>query len=633
MQCNLTRLLLAAIVSLTALGLPNTSAAQPADGQASSTANDLAAKTLAAKELFQPIPADRVPQARARLQQAIMQLDAYLKTGGAENGANWRKYLQWDEMNAELAKPAGPDLGRVGQISALYFRNHTSLEDAEFAEMRSALLEYRVATAMAGDQKLAQRYATQLDNLAQQLTEFDREPTMARSQAIGGLVRWLEMAGQAEELVAAIRNRYWQPNLYTAVSQRMVNSGLTMKITQSEDVRDCILGTTMIGTATMHGRTEVELLDSADRARIRLNLTGNIHSDNIGYNRGVRIYSQGETRVQGSKMVHVAPTGISSEGSQVQCDTDSSIDAITAKSCIVEKIAWKRARRSKSSAEQIGSRHAEQRVASGMDERAEELLIKAGNDYQEKFRKPLLRRDEFPQEMKFSTRKGLLEILWRQANASQLAAPNAPPPIEGDNDLAVQLHESFVSNFSRAMLGGVRLTDQRLVELLEKNAAEVPEAVRLSDDKEPWAITFSSREPVSATFSDNTLRFAIRGRLFELGERVVRKELEMSAIYQLEKTPTGAKLTRQGDVSVEYIGVTGQLPAEAIIVRTVMRQKFEGLFAAEFETTGIQLPGRWENGGMLHLEQMVANGGWLNLAWTQEEAESDAGPDATVASR
>ena len=73
--------------------------------------------------------------------------------------------------------------------------------------------------------------------------------------------------------------------------------------------------------------------------------------------------------------------------------------------------------------------------------------------------------------------------------------------------------------------------------MLEKNTGEVPEAVQLSDDKEPWAITFSSREPVSATFANNTLRFAIRGRLFELGERVVRKELEMSAVYKLEKTP------------------------------------------------------------------------------------------------
>ena len=33
-----------------------------------------------------------------------------------------------------------------------------------------------------------------------------------------------------------------------------------------------------------------------------------------------------------------------------------------------------------------------------------------------------------------------------------------------------------------------------------------------------------------------TIRFAIRGRKFELGERTVGKEMEMSAIYELTKT-------------------------------------------------------------------------------------------------
>ncbi len=159
----------------------------------------------------------------------------------------------------------------------------------------------------------------------------------------------------------------------------------------------------------------------------------------------------------------------------------------------------------------------------------------------------------------------------------------------------------------------------------------MPEAVQPSDDKEPWAITFSSTDPVSATFSDNTIRFAIRGRQFELGERVVRNTLEMSAVYKLEKTPEGADLTRQGDVSVEYIGERRQqLPPEMIIIRTVMRQKFEALFAPEFETTGIQLPGRWADGGLLHLEQMVADRGWLSLAWLQADATADAAAAATA---
>jgi hypothetical protein len=209
-----------------------------------------------------------------------------------------------------------------------------------------------------------------------------------------------------------------------------------------------------------------------------------------------------------------------------------------------------------------------------------------------------------------------LEITWQQAGASQLAAPNLPPAIESPLDLKVQLHESFVGNFSRAMLGGVSLSDERLVEILKKNKIEVPEALELSQDKPSWTIVFSPVKPVSASFDANTIRFAIRGRRFELGERVVNRELEMSAVYNVQKTPGGARFIRQGDVSVEYLGNTRQLKAEEIAVRTVMREKFEALFVPEFETTGIQLPGRWQ-GGVLNLEHLVADQGWLHLAWNE----------------
>ncbi len=625
MQYDSKHFLAAAIVLVALSWAPAQSAAQSSTTPAheeSATAPDLVAMTLAAKEDFHPLPPNRLAKAQQRLQAAIRQLDGFLATGTKENAVRWRQYLRWDEMNAELEKPDGPNMKRLGQILGVYYRNFTSLEHPSFMELRASLSDYRIVYTIANDRQMAERYAKQLDRLADLLVKFDQKPTLDRSQAIGTLVRWLELAGQAKELVAAIRSHYWQPNLYVVASQRVVNSGLTMEVTQTEDVRDCILGTTLVGTATMQGHADVELIDSDDDAQLRVRLIGTIHSDNVGFNRGVKINSRGDTQVLGTKIVRLNAAGITAAPAQVHCTTSSTIDSITARSCLIEKIAWKRAARSKASAERIGSRHAEQRVAVGMEKRANKQLERARDDYAEKFRKPLLRRDQFPQELKFRTIGGLLKIVWRQANASQLAAPDMPPPIEGKNDLAVRLHESFVSNFSRAMLGGVRLTDKRLVELLEKNMGEVPEAVRLTQDKEPWAITFSPQDPVSATFANNTIRFAIRGRVFELGERTVRSELEMSAVYQLQKTPAGAHLTRQGGVSVEYVGATRRRSSDEVIVRTVMRQKFDALFAPEFTTTGIPLPGSRENTdrentNQLHLEHLAADNGWLGLAWTQ----------------
>jgi hypothetical protein len=133
---------------------------------------------------------------------------------------------------------------------------------------------------------------------------------------------------------------------------------------------------------------------------------------------------------------------------------------------LIERIAWKKAGRSKCEAEQIGSAHAEERIATRMNERAVEMLAEARENYENKFRRPLLRRGEFPQDMKFRTQKGFLNVVWRQASSAQLAAPSVPPSIAGQHDAAVRVHESMVSNFSRAMIGGVTLTDKKLVEML-----------------------------------------------------------------------------------------------------------------------------------------------------------------------
>ncbi len=292
----------------------------------------------------------------------------------------------------------------------------------------------------------------------------------------------------------------------------------------------------------------MRFVDSPQSASLQVVLSGTVEASNVGHNRGVKIFSRGTVDVEAVKPIHLDPLGFSASGATANCSTDSTIDDISAKCRVIERMAWKRAGKSQAEAERIGSRHAEQRIATRMDERAAKMLAEARDAYNENFRRPLLRRGEFPQSMKFRTQQGYLKVVWRQAGPTQLAASTDPPPIAGPHDAAARVHESMVSNLSRALIGGKTLTDKKLVEILEKNKREVPEELRLSNDKEPWSITFAANDPVNAVFADNTIRFAIRGRRFELGNTVVTNTLEMSAVYRLEKTPEGAHLVRQGDV-------------------------------------------------------------------------------------
>jgi hypothetical protein len=46
-----------------------------------------------------------------------------------------------------------------------------------------------------------------------------------------------------------------------------------------------------------------------------------------------------------------------------------------------------------------------------------------------------------------------------------------------------------------------------------------------------------------------------------------------------------------------------------------MRRKFGALFKQEISTDGFTLPGRWENSGTMKISQLLADKGWLVLAW------------------
>jgi hypothetical protein len=125
---------------------------------------------------------------------------------------------------------------------------------------------------------------------------------------------------------------------------------------------------------------------------------------------------------------------------------------------------------------------------------------------------------------------------------------------------------------------------------------------------------------VTATFDDQTVKIAVRGRKFTRGEdQELKKVMEISAKYQLEKAAGGARLVRQGEIDVVFPGREGKrLSVREVAFKTFMKKKFDAMFKAEFTGEGLQLPGRWEKIGKLRLAELVSNQGWLSLGWKMQ---------------
>ncbi len=570
-----------------------------------------------AQKNFVPIRAEDVQAARSELVAGMTRLQSFLAGGCPQNAENWRQFLRWNELEAQLKSESAPDWNALEAIAERYYVNQSGLEVSHFLALREALNRYADALAFAATPDAKQSFEKNLAELAQHLESYAKKANTDDAIAIGKKLGWLEKYGQAKELVATVRQHFWCPNLYVQLSEQMLKTAIETDVEEKVPVNEVILGTTMVGEAEMKGRVSLDLVPCETHAAFDIMLAGTTLSTNVGYNGPVTIYSDGVTTVDGRKRVLVDAMGISSRPARAVCQTVSTINDIAANSNLVRNIAWKKARKAQPQAEQLASEVAARKVEAKMNEEATELLDRGSYMFAEKFRNPLVRRGGFPKTMKINTSEDTLYITGMQTGADQLAAPNAPPQLTGKHDLAVRFHESLVANMSQAFWGGVTLTDERLQEIIENLTGDVPEELAIGQDDDPWSITFAKERPIEARFEEQGFTVWIRGTRFTRGDQEVKRSLVISAKYKMEKGAYGIKMNRDGEVAVEFAKSSGTQSVQQVTMRTFMKKKFEKLFKPEIVSDGLALPGNFQGGGKFRLQQMQCAEGWLALGWQQ----------------
>jgi hypothetical protein len=286
---------------------------------------------------------------------------------------------------------------------------------------------------------------------------------------------------------------------------------------------------------------------------------------------------------------------------------------------LVTRIANNRVYDSKSEAEQIAGQHAAVKAQKRVDGQANSQLGKAHASFLENFRNPLVRKREFPRLMRFSTTEDRLSLTSLQASRIQLAAPDSPPAINVENDLAVQAHESYINSLAGALLSGVTLHQEEVESKLVEIRGSVPEQLKSDEARDPWHITMANTKPIIIKFSDNGFRFVFRGQRYTAGDLAIRA-MYVAVDYKAEISGNGVKLVRQGELEIFPFGfVKGRdtLKAREIGWREKLRKRFGKIFEPEIKSEGLVLPGKWRDAGRLDLKQLQLTGGWAALAWIE----------------
>ena len=556
----------------------------------------------------------------ANVATAAQRLDQFLQSGSPENAAAWKRFIKWETLQQQLTADVTDANQLVDPLRQLK-SGEAGLELPPFVDLREALNEHSLKVLYYTNEQARSRYEQKRQTIIDALNSADfQDRDFAQ---LNSNLEFLDQLDFATDLIHTTRQRFRHPNLIVSASSDIITQSLSEPIKRSAPIRETILGTRVRGTAHLNGQLTARLLPSEESIRIGFLLNGQSISDTIGRQGPVSIFSDGYTTVTAQNALEIDADGFHAEPTIAQCTTRSQIRAIRAKNQmgrkLVEKIAWKQARQQLRQVEQIASRLAAKRIETNMDKTTRERVLTSNQDLRERLRDPLSRRRLYPRQMRFWSTTDRVHFVATEGRQSQLAA-GSPPPSPPKDEFVVQLHETALLNVAINVIGGLKLTDENAVVLIEKATGKVPEEMAIRQDEDPWSITFDFQQPIRVTFDENRIKIVIRGRRFVRGNQVVRQATDIGATYDLSIADGRAKLQRVGDIEVTYPGKDPErrLSLTEIRNKTFLTNKFEGLFKSQIEGGNTKLPENLRNLEWLtelHLTSISADDGWLSLGW------------------
>jgi hypothetical protein len=280
------------------------------------------------------------------------------------------------------------------------------------------------------------------------------------------------------------------------------------------------------------------------------------------------------------------------------------------------------------------------------------MIRETNSRYHDKFRRPLTRKDLFPDSFVVNSTNEAVHLSARKAFADQLAAPFAAEPLPAGHDAALVIHESMINNLAAHLLGGRKFnnndadeaSDSEQMQNLRKlakvhNMGETPE-----DKKDaPWEITLASTNPVTITFRDGKIKITVRGtRFLGIDEQEYKRPMSVWTQFAVSYGANGSLWfnLEAWDVEATAVETGGKFqPADAPL-RSKLRARLKDILGPQdaaqklaIEFQPIRPEGEASRVGKLVYTLCQPEKAWLTLAINRShKIGSMPARDATVVS-
>lgn len=540
--------------------------------------------------------------------------DHLSRTADEQNAAAWMRYLAVDEVlagidedvsEAALAKLALKSAHRGVGI-------HPGLEVDAVIGVREAATELSNALRFRKKELTTRLLARRLEKLAEEWDEVDSVPAVDKNQDLRLILGLLEKTGQDVPLMTRAQSLYSHPNLRIAISGSAIQQAVTRPVDQPSPVRDCILGTRLVGNARLCGDVTAVLLPSVGSVRMQLVMNATVQSQNTGYNGPVRVRTSSQGQVQSTRSLTITESGVALEPASSTGTLTSQLNAIEHRLRIVRRIARRKAAEQKSLADSIAKRKMLNRVTEGFVEQTDAAVSRPIPDLMSQAR-PWLRRLSLsePARLIGSTSHSVY-LTGTVRQREQLAAATPAPTVSPLYDAALQIHESLINNTAGAIFAGRTVTRAELLKLAEQAGA----TLRADEEQEDFEIDFDPVRPILFEARDGKLRVGIRATRFKQGKSNRKDVFEVSATYRPLITTEGrVLLERVGETQIDF--PTSKSGFGIASKRGAVKDSIANAFPKMLLEQPITIPADAEMPALANqtvsVRQFEANDGWLTI--------------------
>jgi hypothetical protein len=585
-----------------------------------------------------PYPSPRLAGERVKI--ATDGLADYLfRRTSSERAANWLDYVDADPLIDAIAgdKSASEIEIAARDLQSRLTGNIVGLEMPPLLKLREET-ETLIAAVRYPDPDRSQRLVQQqLDSLIKRL-ESENLNTPQEAAELSLLLQWLDQSNQVPEVVTEVYNAFSRPNLVVTIDGRVIQGVIARPVDRSRPVRDCILGTRIIGNGHLRGEVSGHLVPCHGRVQVDLVLTGQFRSDSVGYNGPVRLPSIGRGAITATRSLWIGEDGVSLSNVSSSASLDTTVTSVQHPLRIVRRIASKQVAEKKPQADQIARERFRNQVVADFTNQTSEATQRIGTGPTGGSSLPgkvsplsdarvTLKRLNLspPSRLIGSTSHGIFAQV-TQRTGKQLAAISSPPapgaPGSGivSGDATLQMHESLIDNLASTVLGGRTITGQQIDQLIgsvkDTSISRATPGSAIEAPPEKFEIEFASLRPIIFELRDQKIRVGIRGNRFSQDGRDLRSSLEITATYEPVDMGGYKVLRRAGSVDVDFPG-TGRIGMQKIAVRRSIQKLFNDRFPETLLDQPLILPVLAMvpslSGRVYRVSGINAQDGWLTL--------------------